>query len=148
MTITFEQKVLAMTAKEVILLMVSAVENPVIKLDFDTFGEVYDDVCYGCAATNAVCKISGVVFDKTNIEDWHHAEAVNAPERFISHFELAIDSLSSGDVDAYNNLYAKQIGMAKITRVGFEEDLPRLGNDFTKAQLKVYKRLAAFQEKK
>jgi len=145
MTITFEEKVRALSAKEVILLMVGAIEYPVIKLDLETFGAVYGDVCYGCAATNMLGKLGGVVFDKTNIDEHFHAEAVNAGVGFVSHFEGAIDFLRSGSVYSYN-LYAEGLGMAKITDEGFGEKLPYLHNDFTVAELDVYKRLADFQE--
>ena len=147
MTMTFEEKVKAMTAKEVIDLMVDSILNPVIKLDLGTYGQVRGRICYGCAATNAVCKISGVVFDETNIKEWHHAEAVNAPFGFVSHFEDAIDTLRSGGFRYYNGI-ANKIGMAQINFEGFRERLSYLDNDFTAAELDVYKRLADFQEQK
>jgi len=68
-TKTFRQQVLSMTAGEIIMSMVKGLEKPVTKIDMDTYGQTRDGVCYGCAATNTVCKIAKVKFTQNNI-DW------------------------------------------------------------------------------
>ena len=60
----FKEKVQAMSAKEIIMAMVEGLRNPVTKIHMGTYGKVEGDVCYGCAATNAICKIGKISLDE------------------------------------------------------------------------------------
>jgi hypothetical protein len=142
---TFQDKVRSMSAKEIIMNMVEALQDPILKVAMNTFGDAADGICYGCAATNSICRIAGVVFTEGNIERTRHrAKFIGSSEDFLSDFEDAIDSLRRGHVIVYNYLSGK-IDIALITiPVGFEE-LPKLHNDYTQEQLEKYINLANVQ---
>lgn len=149
----FQDKVRSMTAKEIIMAMVKALTKPpIVRVDMNTFGTVRRNwrnlfitpVCFGCAATNTICEISGIKFNKDNIGDLEtRAKAVNSDYWFMQHFEYAIDSLRSGNVYSYNRK-AKPYSFAQIKDIpGLE--LPILTNNYTKEDLDVYEKLANLQ---
>ena len=138
----FKTTVQNMTAKEIIMAMVEGLKNPVIKVKMDTFGESTKGVCFGCAATNAVCKISGKVFTKENIDEDFRNQFLKTDGQFLNIFELGIDNLRAGSIRYYNS-YAKEIGMAQIKCNG--KKLPKLGNDYTPTDLQAYINLANAQ---
>ena len=112
---TFKEKVLSMTAKEIIMSMVEGLQNPVITINMDTYGEAIEGVCFGCAATNAVCKISGKVFTEDNIDEDLRSNFLKTDRLFLSEFEMAIDNLRAGGIKSYN-FYANEIGIAQIKK--------------------------------
>lgn len=149
---TFEEKVRSMTAKEIILAMVESLERPIINVDMSVWGEARPKralglipfgkpVCFGCAATNTLCKIANVKFTTENIE-YGRANAVNGNKWFVDKFEDAIDYLRRGHINAYNN-FASVNGFSLIKDVGIK--LPYLKNSYTKKQLNVYRQLAEQQ---
>ena len=142
-TLNFKEKVQAMTGKEIIMVMVDSIQNPVIMLDMNDFGDAKDGVCYGCAATNSICKISGKTFDEDSIDTTStRAKFIGTGYDFLHDFEFAIDGLRQGQVKYYNGL-AKEIGIATINQNGIQ--LPFLTNDFTPEDLQAYINLANAQ---
>ena len=137
----FEETVKAMSAKEIIMSMVEGLQNPKVKVDMNTFGIVSQGVCYGCAATNTVCKISNKIFDEVNI--WGHnnrAEFIETNSIFLDYFEEAINELRQGEIYAYN-FFAKQGGFALIKRPSFK-NLPFLFSHYSHKELQEYIDLA------
>ena len=141
---SFKEKVQSMTAKEIIMAMVEGLQNPSIKVDMDTFGSVKGGICFGCAATNTVCKISGKVFDGYNIWDViDRGILINSNPDFLDSFESAIDALRHGGTTDVYNSYAKDVGFATIE---YNSDkLPHLTNSYTTANLQEYINLANAQ---
>lgn len=148
---SFEEIVRAMSAKEIIMAMVNGLKNPSTKINMDTFGYSKHNwfthgfglkpICHGCAATNAICQIAGVKFTPDDIaETWTRSSAINSSITFLNLFESAIDELRKGNIFQYN-LLASRGKFAKIKNVT-EISLPRLENNFSKKQLKVYEELA------
>ncbi len=147
----FKQKVQSMTAKEIITAMVeSLTPPPLIKIDMASYGEIKTQtyffglftkkVCFGCAATNTICKISGKKFTTQNIMSTSsRAEFIFVDATFLNHFERAIDCLRRGDVDSYNER-AKIIAIATIKPN--KTYLPRLNDDYTIEELGYYINLA------
>jgi len=144
---TFEEKVRAMSAKEIIMAMVEGLRNPVVKVNMYTFGESHiDGTCYGCAATNAICKISGLVFTNNSIGSMaYRSRYIGCDFDFLDCFESAIDSLRCGNLDYYNEC-ADVINIAKILNPN-NIYLPVLDNYYTPEQLDIYVQLANDQEK-
>jgi hypothetical protein len=152
----FKEKVQSMTAKEIIMSMVDSLIDPLVNVDMGSYGFVKrvpikflgikfggKGVCFGCAATNTICNISGKVLDKSNIKDSTlRANFINSDPYFLSHFEYAIDHLRQGALASYNRI-ANEFGFAQIKRNDIE--LPALENDYTKLDLDVYIKLADFQ---
>lgn len=147
---TFRQQVLSMTAGEIIMSMVKGLEKPKTLIDMGTYGttRIKDQkiVCYGCAATNTVCEISGVNFTPDNIDyTGDRARAIKSSYDFLKLFELAINELRKGNIDGYNEYAAK--GKFRRIQNPFYLQLPRLNNVYTQEQLNVYTKLAKTQRK-
>lgn len=126
-TYPFDEKVRAMSAKEVIMAMVDGLKKEWVTVDMDTFGSVVEDVekevCVGCAATNTVCQLLDRPLTPEEVDSdrpegyWKRiAAAVGASPDFLRTFEGAIDELRQGDL-YYYNLRASEIGVAKIKPV-------------------------------
>lgn len=150
---TFEEKVRAMTGAEIILAMVKGLKNPKVKVDMYSygcyrvekffFGLFSRKVCFGCAATNTICQISGKTFSSADIEDYLcKAEKVNSGTHFLGLFESAIDSLRTGDIKGYNE-HARKIGISLIV---LTVELSFLGDNHTLEELKLFEYLANSQE--
>lgn len=144
----FKSHVQSLSAKEIILAMVRGLENPKVKVDMGTFG--YDDdngVCYGCAATNTICEISGHTFKPGEIFfTSDRATAVNTNLSFLDNFERAINALRQGDVDEYNSI-AERYGFSLIEdTIGISmPSICVLDTNYTQQQLDIY-RLLAFSQ--
>jgi hypothetical protein len=138
----FQEKVTSMTAKEIILTMIEAVKNPVIKLNFDTFLRVDNGICYGCAATNTICKISNHIFT-TDVLFTGRARVIKTSVVFYSNFEDAIDYLRRGDIEIFNEI-ADEVGFATIESDGMA--LPTLTNENYLDNLEPYYKLAEMQK--
>lgn len=100
-----EGKIKSMSAKEIILAMVDGLMNPVTKIDMYTFGWYEDGICYGCAATNAICRI-GMLDPEVELL------SISGPKYrkysdLISGFEDAVDCLRNGYIKRYNSLAQK-----------------------------------------
>lgn len=155
----FSDKVKRMSAAEIIMAMVKGLENPSVKVDMHTFGTsrkeslffglFKKDVCYGCAATNTICKIANVKFNRITIQ--YRDLAVNEEKyqsqkekEFIYLFERAIDELRRGSISDYNIL-ANAIDIAIITNKD-SICLPYLDNNYTRKDLGILEQLAKSQD--
>lgn len=155
----FEQKVKSMTAKEIIMAMVDALTHPpIINIEMGTFGSCEikrkkflgitykkEYTCFGCAATNTICQISGVVFVNDKIDSlYDRAQSINCRDAaFLKVFENAIDSLRTTSIEGYN-YYATCGRFARITEKP-DLELITLSNNYTNDDLKGYIELAKYQ---
>lgn len=143
------EKIKALSAKEIILLMVEAIKNPVTVLDMDTFGVIEKGVCYGCAATNVICKLNSFNTDyllKNNFGiSTSHLFSDGEERVFIAAFEDAIDSLRLGSLNSYNYV-AERIGIAEISYPPMVR-FPSIENWFTQKEVDKYIWLAEIQDK-
>jgi hypothetical protein len=133
----FKEKVQGMTANEIVAVMIEGLRNPITNIDMDTYGKVdNNNICYGCAATNTICKIANVSISKF-IEIFNKETRFSFGEEnviFLSHFESAINQLRQGDIRKYN-YYAKMMGIAEMKEI---KRLPYLSDDYTEEQLNIY----------
>lgn len=150
----FEEKVKSLTAYEIIMAMVKGLEKPKIRVNMSTYGNIvykpifglFDvPICYGCAATNTICQISGIKFNSKNIElRSERADALNTDKDFLQEFEDSIDFLRCGELKEYN-VIARRYGFAEIKYTDeLQKSLPILNNDYTAEDLRNYKILAVF----
>lgn len=51
-------RILKLKPSQAIALFIKVNKKPIVALNQDTFGEVIEDVCYGCSATNALLALS------------------------------------------------------------------------------------------
>lgn len=148
----FKEKIQSLTAKEIILFMVEGLKNPEIEIDMCTFGDVKvvskwlglikKRKCFGCAATNTICKITGVKFTEENIVSrLKRAEALGTHYNFLDIFEESIDMLRLGKISDYN--YLARLGNFSEIEVALK--MPVLINSFTQIQLQCYVNLANAQ---
>lgn len=145
-TMTFEEKVKSMTGKEIVMAMVEGLQEPCTVIDMNTFGETKDGICFGCAATNTVCKITGIKPTKLSamLEDWDaDAEVFNIKDpHFLMNFEYAINKLRNGSINpedwfgnSYNG-YARLLGIAILPEP--KGRLPHLNNENYLNELQAY----------
>lgn len=153
---TFKEKVQSMTAKEIIMAMVdSLIPPPLIKIQMSTFGGVAKEkyglfnlrkrkICVGCAATNTICRISGITFNIENITTRDRRSiALETDCTFLFNFEAAIDYLRQGEIDGYNSM-ARAGEFAQINSRDIQ--LWPLENNYTREHLDAYIELANAQE--
>lgn len=147
---TFKEKVQSMTASEIIMAMVEGLRDPHVEIDMSTFGMTREGVCYGCAATNTICKLQDVRPYNVSLHTWRDkmiAYDISVAETwFTKRFEFAIDNLRKGHIRSYNYL-AREIDIATIDLTkdemeDLENELPELDNDYTEEQLQQYERLS------
>jgi len=143
---TFEETIRAMSAGDIIMSMVEGLENPVTEIKMSTYGFSHNGICYGCAATNTVCRIAKIKFTPDNIyTKYSRAKAINSTYSFLELFEMAIDALRCGDISCYNK-YAELGYFSKIQNPT-NLNLPHLGNNYIQEKnLYVYKQLANTQK--
>lgn len=156
---TFEEKVRSMTAKEIIMAMVDSLTHPpIVNIDMSTYGYYgfidrkflgiklgKKKVCFGCAATNTICQISGKKFTPNLIAiRSKRAEFINSDRTFLLNFEEAINSLRCGYVSGYNIIAKHKCNIATIF-IYENIYLPRLENDYTNKDLEPYIQLANAQ---
>jgi hypothetical protein len=166
-----------MTASEIILAMVEGLVNPitdqVVMHSFGhneilTAGKKKETVCFGCAATNTIANILGIVpgglglsVGKTkeytgilNITPttygfgaWDYKlfktkkREWKKTDLFISSFELAIDALRVGDIAEYNRQALGQ----EFACIDACVDLQILHHNYTAKDLNSYRELAENQ---
>lgn len=153
--LSFEEKVRSMTAREIIMAMVTSLKKPpLVNVDMNTYGDarMYRlfgfiptpfKVCFGCAATNTICQIAGKKFTtKIITDDEARADFIHSDKLFLDNFEMAIDALRRGSVQGYNG-YAERISIPTVQTVPFH--LPTLNNNYTDEDLIPYVRLAEYQ---
>lgn len=136
----FERKIRSMSAHDIIMSMVEGLRNPKTKIDMGTYRAIRNGVCFGCAATNAVLHIMNANEEEVRSHVAYRQKCDNFQLRY---FEYAINRLRLGWLDWYNE-YAAHLGLAQIVPIP-EQELPRLGNDYTEEQLKEYEKLAKYQ---
>ncbi len=138
---TLEQKIKSMSGYDIVMAMINGLEKEHVKVDMSTYGDENGDTCYGCAATNIICEISGKVFHRGDGIDSEVGRALflDISENFLSEFELAIDYLRQGEVIAYNRI-ADSNGFAELSPLP-KGALPLLQYDY-KDNLESYKTYA------
>jgi len=157
---TFEEKVKSMKASEIIMAMVEALTHPpIININMSTFGRCQittkrvffglfskkKKICFGCAATNTICQISGLTFHDERIENLEgRAQFIKTDKNFLTEFEQAIDSLRDCSVRGYNN-HAVFAAFATIKFRMNSGYLLGLSSNYTNENLVIFKELAEIQ---
>lgn len=142
----FKEKVQAMTARQIIEAMIDGLERPVVEVDMASYGHVDRKTCFGCAATNAVCKIANFTPDVGNIYELGFAIDIENAD-FVDDFESAINDLRRGYLCGYN-YYALNRGFAAIAPPKHNTPLPFLNTENYLENLEPYRQLARAQETK
>jgi len=146
---TFESIVRWMSVSQIVRAMTAGLRKRHVVVFMDTYGDVSDDgkTCFGCAATNTICEITGKVFTPSVIASGlDRAAYINAGYVFLTTFEGMVDQLRCGRLDSYNG-FARDIRIATIPESFLDTHLPRLDEDFTEEQLQKYDRFADEMEK-
>jgi hypothetical protein len=150
-----KQEVDPMKLYQIVEVMVESLKNPIIKVDMNYFGTVYDQVCYGCAATNAICKIADTKYDFENISRGElRSKFLKVDYDYLCFFETAIDNLRVGNIIAfYSNICkAKEITVEENTYrfladIYLNIHLKKLTNDYLEKDLDGYVFLAEVLKK-
>jgi hypothetical protein len=133
--IHIEEKIIGLSAKEMIMAMVNGLRKRHVCIDMSTFGRKSNGVCFGCAATNALIEISGI-----SAEEAVDLSVFSCKSVIISDFETAIDSLRCGDI-YFCNIYLEFPEIVNPENIY----LPILMDDYTEDELQQYEKLANSQ---
>ena len=100
------EKLHQMKPSDVVYAMIESLNNPVINVDMATYGDIYRDksgeyCCYGCAATNTICRLGG--FNFIDQYDGDRGKIKYREDETISDFESAINSLRKGWLTEHNS---------------------------------------------
>lgn len=128
-----EEKLKALSAKEIIMAMVNGLRNRHTEIDMSSFGKIVGQVFFGCAATNCIIEIT-----KLKPEEEIRISCENYSELFVK-FESAIDYLRKGGICGFNSIW----DYAQIVDPYIY--LPTLENYYTEEQLQKYVELAEYQ---
>jgi hypothetical protein len=125
----FLEIVQALTAVQVLELLIEAIKNPYVRLEMGTFGFYYGESyksmkgCVGCAATNVLCHLIKSPFPENIIgERFERSKYINEMLRddseiydsdTLAKFENAIDFLRSASIEGYN-FNARKINMVEM----------------------------------
>lgn len=111
-------KILALKPSQAIALMISVNENPIIRLDQSTYGEIKNEICYGCSAANALLSLSEIdreneIFSTIQVRsmggakrymgyvDFYDNTENHNNNNVIHSFERSIDDLRNGNVKGF-----------------------------------------------
>jgi hypothetical protein len=101
-------KVKSMSELEFLNLMIDSIENPVTNLDMHTFGDIRNNFCYGCLATNTICKLLTIESaDLSIIKGRYFFNYGNMSRKLdgrLCHFESMIDHIRTGSYQRYINV--------------------------------------------
>lgn len=87
----------------VIRAMINGLRKQHVKVKMSVFGYYEDGVCFGCAATNALCEIKGEKFIGKEINKRNsRAMFMNIDRTEIARFEISVDALRRGMVRDYD----------------------------------------------
>lgn len=84
---------------DIVDLMIRGLKSPRVQVDMGSFGRSSGDICYGCAATNALCELMQTEFPADKVETLTtRTEFFNfgISREQLQLFEYSIDSLRSG----------------------------------------------------
>lgn len=96
------------------------------RIDMSTFGSKEDDICFGCAATCATQKATGINLTPESI--LHPWSIFDISKEDTDEFELAIDYLRSGITRHIFKYFGKevvpQVGLQYLMTETWEKHLP------------------------
>ncbi|MGK0464810.1 hypothetical protein [Clostridium sp.] len=147
------------SVSEIVETMIRGLETqwmPVDMYDFSvikekTYFKIFKKkVCYGCAATNALCELNQKPFNyKTTIDEGTRAIASDLDDDVIFAFEMAIENLRLGELDLFIyhlkkidyvfNFEIKKCSSYSLNKDGNAVYLPQLGTEDYKKKLPDYK---------
>lgn len=146
-----------LTPKQLVDFMIKSIEEPVVELEFNTYGMAINSghavQCFGCAATNFALKAANISYKdatkkvKNNTDDFTiragRSIIFNEEESFLYKFEHAIDCLRRGILvkchyTAGYNSWVASIDLPFLPIV----NLPELDNDNWRKDIKAYKKYA------
>ena len=147
-----------LTPKQLVDFMIKSIEEPVVELEFVTFGMAIESentiTCFGCAATNFALKAANISYKdvtkkvKNDTDDFTRRAGrsiiFNEEESFLYEFEHAIDCLRRGMMIKNHVHYIGYNNRAAFIDLPFLPivNLPELDNDNWRKDIKAYKKYA------
>lgn len=131
-----EDRIRQMKGSEILETMIKGLEREWVRVNMHTFGRRVGNICYGCAATNTICELMQRPFRSEEIGTFSRATASGLTHNFYSTFEIAIDNIRNGIIEAYNKK-ARALEIAELPVPN--TFLPMLTNLSYKDKLPIYK---------
>lgn len=149
-----------LTPKQLVDFMIKSIEEPVVELEFSTYGMAVKSenaiTCFGCAATNFALKAANISYKdiiknvdiENAIDDFTRRAGrsilFDEDESFLYEFEHAIDCLRRGMLIKSSSVYTGYNNWAALIDLPFLPlaTLPLLNNDNWRKNIKAYKKYA------
>ncbi len=140
-----------MKASEIVQAMVDGLKKEWVTIDMGSYGHTKKGICYGCAATNAICQITNHKFTPAEMNEFFKLKRKDKfVYSFLSNFESNINALRMGSIEHYNFLAEttgiKLIPLSLIKKTKLK--LPYLDTEYYKEDLPKYQELADLLRKK
>lgn len=137
----FLQQLRELGPSGIIMAMVNGLKSRHVKVDMNTYGQTdKSGVCFGCAATNTICELTGIVFSEENIGDFDRSEYLNISLDLLSDFEEMIDDLRRGNTITFN-YFAERYNIPTIS-TEIKKYLPYLNTYYKDEELLPYEEFA------
>jgi len=78
--------------------MIKGLKKEWVKIDMNTYGDLVDDVCFGCAATNTLCELMQEPFTENNIVEYKRRGKMGLTESELDSFEEAINDFRCSNI--------------------------------------------------
>lgn len=136
-----EQKIKRLKPSQILNYMIKGLENPFTQIMMSTYGDVIKHknriICFGCAATNAICLLAEIKTERKFAEACDTG-LINTSNynSVLRYFEDAINQLRQGDI-FWCNRKLEEYSKYRFPETNIE--LPYLGDDYTPEQLSLYK---------
>jgi len=145
-----KEKIQSMKGSEILDAMITGLKNHSnlgVELDFVTFYDKKDEICYGCAATCTILNILNQKATETVFEELGTRNGTfDIPyfedeelKKFVQVFELAINDLRTNNPSSYN-LRAYEMGFAQLPNPE-KIHLPWLDNEDWEDNIFMYEEL-------
>lgn len=137
-----EERIKNMTFKDILDVMIKGLEKKWVNINMDTYGDVdLNGICYGCAATNALCEMIQKPFPAEFIKKHIRHHYLKVSGSCLDHFERAVDLLRRGLLRDYGFHCLNSDFLFNARPQNLDYYLPCLNDDFTEDQLDKYKKL-------
>ena len=137
-----EERIKNMTFKDILDVMIKGLEKKWVNINMDTYGDVdLNGICYGCAATNALCEMIQKPIPAEFINPYQRHKFVKISYDCLRDFERVINELRQGNLVEYNYFCRVSDFLPNARTQSTHYDLPCLENDFTEEELNEYRKL-------
>lgn len=130
-----------LTGIDILEAMIIGLEKEWVKVNMNVYSMLYNGICFGCAATNALCELiqkplPKIYFLKGDRLEYYSKHSL-LDKYTLGMLEVAIDFLRSGNIINYNSICESEFPQLILPILDLE--LPKLNTENYKENLIFYK---------